>query len=314
MAHKGIKKAKKRNSGRQGVVQPSESKLPANIEERLLKDKRQQKWIKWLSLILVFAIMFTSFILVLNHDRAERRKKKIEFVRGLYESMYISNGFTLTYSLDVKYSITSGTLLQNAELHYIAKEETDQLGKKKRLTLTMTGNVTGTEITTKQIYYYDDGKCVQETQYVDDDGQKKSRFEERNEEISYEYNPMLALATMVMDKPGEYTKKQNTLYGSVAMSDIDTFLKMCPFNTMFEGIESLECYEKQVNKLTIISDGTKINTVTVDLKPTAWFLVKNFYEEQNMSIEMEEYRLTMMVDSWEIPVIEMPEVEAEEKA
>ena len=216
----------------------------------------------------------------------------------------------MTYNLEVEYLIT--TTKQRAVLHYVAKEETDQVNKKKKITLSTTGSVSGAEINTKQIYYYQNGKCVLETRYVDDDGVEKSSYKTYDEEVTYDYNPMLAIANMVNEKPGEYKKKQNTLYGSVAISDISTFLKMCPFNTLYSGIESLSCYKDQVNDIMIVSDGERITSLTIDLKPTAWYMIRNFYDEQGLSIEVQTYRITMTATSWETPEIEVPEIEETE--
>lgn len=230
----------------------------------------------------------------------------------MYESMLLSGGFTMTYNLEVEYLIT--TTNQRSVLHYIAKEETDQVGKKKKITLSTTGTAGGSEINTKQIYYYQNGKCVVDTRYIDDNGEEKSNYKTYDEEVSFDYNPMLAIATMVLDKPGEYKKKQNTLYGSVAIKDIHTFLSMCPFNTLYSGIENVSCYKDQVNDIMIVSDGEKFTSLTIDLKPTAWYIIKNFYEEQGLSIEVSTYRITMTATSWETPEIEVPEITEESES
>lgn len=305
--------AKRRNrKNRQQNEVKHKYELPEDIKSKLDNAGKQERWIKRLSILIVLGIFLGSFAIVRSIESSKKRKEKREFVQRLYESMLLSGGYEMTYTLEVQYLIT--TTNQRAELHYVAKEETDQINKKKRITLSTTGKVAGAEINTKQIYYYQNGKCILDTRYVDDDGKEASSFKTTDEEVNFDYNPMLSMANMVMDKPGEFKKKQNTLYGSVAISDISTFLKMCPFNTLYSGIENLSCYKDQVNDIMIVSDGEKITSLTIDLKPTAWYLIKNFYEEQGLSIQVETYRITMTATSWEVPNIEVPEITEESEA
>ena len=302
------KQQKQRNRRKNEVNHKFE--IPEQTEKKLSEVGKQEKWIKRLAILIIVSIFLGSFAIVRSIESSRKRKEKREFVQRLYNSMYLSSGFTMTYNLEVEYLIT--TTKQRAVLHYVAKEETDQVNKKKKITLSTTGSVSGAEINTKQIYYYQNGKCVLETRYVDDDGVEKSSYKTYDEEVTYDYNPMLAIANMVNEKPGEYKKKQNTLYGSVAISDISTFLKMCPFNTLYSGIESLSCYKDQVNDIMIVSDGERITSLTIDLKPTAWYMIRNFYDEQGLSIEVQTYRITMTATSWETPEIEVPEIEETE--
>lgn len=301
-------KRDRKNRQKEEVTEKYE--LPESTSKALKDSGKQEKWIKRLAILLIISVFLGSFAIVRSIESSRKRKEKKQFVQTLYESMLLSGGFTMTYSLEVEYLVT--TTNQRSVLHYIAKEETDQVGKKKKITLSTTGSSGGAEINTKQIYYYQNGKCVLDTRYVDKNGEEKSSYEVFDEEVSFDYNPMLAIANMVMEQPGEFKKKQNTLYGSVSIKDINTFLAMCPFNTLYSGIENVSCYKDQVNDIMIVSDGEKITSLTIDLKPTAWYIIKNFYEEQGLSIEVNTYRITMTATSWDIPEIEVPEVEESE--
>ncbi len=289
------------------------SRILNEDEKRLTAYDKKQGRKRWIALLLVLAVSLSVYFIAVSSIRSKSRNEKTEYMRGLFENMYIVNGYTLSYNLDVNYETTGAeNLVDVTDLHYIAKEEVDQTGKKKKLTIHTTGTSLGSEIDTYQIYYYDDTKCYLETGKKDENGNWQSEITEiEDQSISYEYNPMLSLALLVTEQPGEFTKKGDTIQGSVSLKDISTFLSMCPYNTLFQGIETMSCYSKQVNDLLLVSNGYWVSNVALDLTPTAWFFFKDAFAEMGLSVKLNSYRMAMSVDSWETPVIKMPELKGE---
>lgn len=277
-------------------------------QPELRATSKKEVWTKRLAILIIFSMVFGVYAIVSITERQKRRQDKLAYVRNMYETMAMSQGYTLDYTIDSRYIVGTGFV----EIHYLAHEEVDQLNQRKKLTLRTYGTYMGTDIDTLQIYYYHDGKCLQETRYLDEAGEEKSTFSETTEPMDYSYNPMLALAVMVTDHPSEYKKKGNSISGSVSLEDINTLLAMCPFNTLFQGIEGLNCYGKQVNSITISSDGERFKSALIDLDSVAFYMLQPVYEERGQSLDVDTYRISIIVDSWEVPVIEIPDVELTE--
>ena len=277
-------------------------------QPELTATSKKEVWAKRLAILIIFSMVFGVYAIVSINERQKRRQDKLSYVRNMYETMAMAQGYTLDYTIDSRYIVGTSFV----EIHYLAHEEVDQANQRKKLTLRTYGTYMGTDIDTLQIYYYHDGKCLQENRYIDESGEEKSTFSETTEAMDYSYNPMLALAVMVTDHPGEYKKKGNSLNGSVSLEDINTLLSLCPFNNLFQGIEGLSCYGKQVNSLTISSDGERFKSALIDLDSVAFYMLQQVYEERSLSLDVDTYRITIIVDSWETPVIEIPEVNLKE--
>ena len=232
-------------------------------------------------------------------------------MRSLYENMYISDGFSLDHQIEVTFDVmdANGTRVDTVNMRYMAKEDVDQYGQKKKLSLRTEGTVMGNSILIMQDYYYDNKCCIMDKITEDEQGNIKHEFEKTDVPGNFDYNPMLSLAVLISDKPGEFTLTANRLNGSISLQDIGTFLQLCPFNDLFKGVENLDCFDKQVNELVLFSDGSRLQSLTLDLSRVAYFLVSPIYLEQGLNVKIQTYRMTVFVNSWETPKIEMPNME-----
>ena len=282
----------------------------------LAKVERQEKLVKRIAILIVFCLVITVIAVTCSKESRDRKNKKLNYMRSLYENMYISDGFTLNYQIEVSFDVTDNTSMKvdTVNMRYMATEEVDQYGKKKKLHLHTEGMVMGNSIQIMQDYYYDDKTCIMDTITEDAQGNLQHKLEKLDSVANYEYNPMLSLAVLVSDQPGEFTLTANRLNGSISLADIGTFLQLCPFNDLFKGIENMDCFDKQVNELVLFSDGSRLQSLTLDLSRVAYFLVSPIYLEQGLNIKIQTYRMTVFVDSWETPKIEMPKLEETEES
>lgn len=264
---------------------------------------------KRLAILLIFTTVFSIYAIVNANEKRKRRAEKVEFVNQIYENMAQKNGYTLRYSLDTIYYVNH----KKIELHYSTIEEVDKAGKKKKMTMRTYGDYMGTELDTLQIFYYQDTKCIMETVYVDGNGNEQHSYETSTEDISYDYNPMLSLALLITEKPGEFKMKKTTIRGSVSLKDVNTFLALCPYNNLYKGIEKLNCYKEQANNLMITSDGTIFKEAVLDMTVTSFYMLRDAYEDQGLPVRVESYRLSVSAESWEQPVIEIPEIQEKEE-
>lgn len=279
-----------------------EEKVKLTWKERLIK----------LGIYLFIGIFAFGFIwTVFAHERADKLQKKKDLVQSCYDTMYIASGYILSYTIDVSYVITnSNGSAGTVTMTYLANEEVDQVNQRKRVTLVSQGYVMDTEYYDSQVYYYGDGRVIRE---VFDNVGEMTSYEESETEISFEYNPMLSFASMILDNPGEFVLKggDKTIAGSISLKDISNFLMFCPYSALFNDLENTRYYVDQVNKITITTDNGYFKTSVIDLTRTAASLVGPFYEEMGSTVEVDHYTITMYVESWEKPEIEMPEQKGE---
>lgn len=268
-------------------------------------------WKKRLAILLVITMLIGVYAIAHSIERSKRDKSKQDFVKQMYDSMAVSQGFTLKYTLDVNYDVNH----KNVELHYLATEELDQVGQKKKLTIRTYGDYMGTTLDQSEIYYYEGTRCIRETIFTDAEGNEHHNFEESIEDISYQYNPMLPLALMISEMPGEFklSETKKTIRGSVALEDVKTFLDLCPFSNLYSGIENMNCYDEQVNDLMIVADTetNRFKSVALDMTTVSFYMLRDAYEEQGMAVKSKSYRMTVSVESWYTPGIDMPDISKE---
>lgn len=271
---------------------------------------KKQVRAKRLAILIIFSIVFSVYAIVNANEKKKRRAEKVDFVNQMYESMAQKPGYTLRYSLDTVYNVNH----KKVELHYSTIEEVDKAGKKKKMTMRTYGDYMGTEMDMLQIYYYQDTKCILETVYTDDNGEEQHKYKVTTEDISYDYNPMLALALVVTEQPGEFAKAKTTIRGSVSLKDVDTFLTLSPYGNLYNGMENLSCYKEQANNLMITSDGNVFREAVLDMTVTSFYMLKDAYEEQGLPVSIDSYRISVSAESWDTPVIEIPEIEVKEES
>lgn len=276
---------------------PKREKIELTRKERLIK----------LGIYLFIGLFALGFIWkVFAHERADQLQKKKELVKSCYDTMYIASGYTLSYTIDVSYIVkNSNGTVGTVSMTYLANEEVDQVNRLKKVTLVSQGYVMDTEYYDSQVYYYGDGRVVRE---VFNNVGEMTSYEESEIETSFEYNPMLSFATMILEKPGEFKLKggDKTITGSIALEDISNFLLFCPYSALFDGLKNTRYYDDQVNKITITTDNGIFKTALIDITRTASSLVGPFYEELGSTVEVDHYTITMYVESWEQPKIELP--------
>lgn len=269
----------------------------------------KQRLVKFVIYVIVTFMVFSAIWVIMTHENAEKKKKKKEIAQSCYETMYIAPGYTLSYTIDVAYIVkypnqTAGVVT----MAYQAEEKVDQLNKRKRIDLISIGRVLETDIYEHQILYYADGKLI--TERYNDIGERLS-YKEEPEEVSFDYNPMLSFATIILEKPGEFRIKNDnkTISGSVSLKDISSFLNLFPYSALFSGIEDNKYFTDQVNKIKITNNNGYFQSAVIDLKSIASTLIGPFYSEIGASVEVSQYTITLNMVSWEQPTIELPEGE-----
>lgn len=286
-------------------------------KEKRKEGKQQKVKLTWKQRI-IYAVIYiivgflslSVFIAIFAHERGEETKKKKEIVQSCYETMYIASGYTLSYTIDVSYLIkySDYTTASTVSLAYQAKEEVDQVNQKKKITLISSGRVADTDIYEHQVLYYGDGRMIQ--QEYSSIGDLLSTKEEPAE-VTFDYNPMLTFASVILEKPGEFRIKNDnkTITGSISLKDISSFLNLFPYSALFSGIEDNKYFTDQVNKITITNDNGYFKSAVLDLKNIASTLISPFYNEVGASVEVSQYTITIYMESWEQPTIVLPEGE-----
>lgn len=269
----------------------------------------KQRLLQAVIYIIVGFLSLSAFVSIFAHERSNQTKKKKEIATTCFETMYVASGYTMSYTIDVTYMVKNADkTADTVSMAYQAKEEIDQVHKKKKISLISAGRVMNTNIYESQVLYYGDGKLIR--QEYSEIGELLSEKEEPAE-VTFEYNPMLTFASMILEKPGEFKMKGEgkTITGSISLSDISSFLNLFPYSALFSGIEKNKYFTDQVNKITITNNNGYFQSAVIDLKNIASTLIGPFYNEVGASVEVSQYTITIYMESWEQPTIELPEGE-----
>lgn len=288
-------------------------RLPGSKKQKSEKVSKKEplkyRIIRAAAYLICASIVFSIFWAIMTHEKQVDIRKKKEIVQRCYETMYIANGYTLSYTIECSYLVkysngTAGTV----SMAYQAQEEIDQYNQKKKITLISVGRVMDSDIYNHQVLYYEGGNLI--TEEYDDVGELVSSKTEPME-ISFDYNPMLTFASMVLDKPGEFRLKNEgkTIKGSISLKDISSFLNLFPYSALFSGVENNKYYTDEVNSITITNNNGFFTSAVINLKNIAASLVGPFYSEAGAAVEVNQYTITLNMVSWETPTIEIPKGE-----